>query len=134
MTAHPLRVPASTAQAEINVTPLIDVMLVLLMIFMLTAQLATHRIPLPLAASGGTVTPQTLALSIQSTGELYLGGAPINRAQLAAVLESVAKGEAPPLLAIRPAADTHYDHVAGVLALAQASGMTAIRVEGTRSD
>ena len=134
MSIRALQVPASHVQPEINVTPLIDVMLVLLMIFMLTAQLTTHRIPLPLGGSDSPATPAMIALAIESTGELRLQGTPLSRAQLAAVLAADAKSANPPVLTIRPAADVSSDRVADVLALAQANGTTAIRVEGTRSE
>lgn len=127
---HALRSDASAVQAQINVTPLIDVLLVLLMILMLTTPLAMHRVPLPLGASAGTGAPDTLALSVKATGELYLDGAAVDRAQLARTLAAAAERAAPPLLEIRPEANTRYDRVADALVLAQNSGMSAIRVVG----
>ncbi len=63
--------------AEINMTPLIDVMLVLLVIFIITAPLFTHAIRLDLpkvAAAPARQTPQTISLSIDAAGKIYWNG------------------------------------------------------------
>ena len=73
--------------AEINMTPLIDVMLVLLVIFIITAPLFTHAIRLDLpkvAAAPSRETPQTISLSIDAAGKLYWNGAPITLEQMRA--------------------------------------------------
>jgi biopolymer transport protein ExbD len=134
MTVRALRLDAHPAQAEINVTPLIDVLLALVMILMLTAPLALHRIALPLGGGNASSSPRTLSLSVKSTGELYLDGAAITRGQLAIALATAAEEPSSPLLEVRPEATTPYDAVARVLAVAKASGMESIRVEGTRAD
>lgn len=120
-------------RTEINVTSLIDVLLVLVLILMLTAPVAMHRIPLPLGANAGGAEPKILGLSLKTTGELYLEGTAVNRAQLSTLLAAAADSAAPPVLEIRPEATTRYDEVAGVLALAKRSGLPAIRIEGTRA-
>jgi biopolymer transport protein ExbD len=87
MATDALRSDAFAAQASINVTPLIDVLLVLLMILMLTTPLATKRVPLPLGGDdSGTAPPQDLRLALKSTGELYLDGVAVSRAQLSSAL------------------------------------------------
>jgi len=134
MTARVLRLDAHPAQAEINVTPLIDVLLALVMILMLTAPLALHRIALPLGGGSAAPSPRTLSLSVKSTGELYLDGAAVTRGQLAVALAAAAEAPSPALLEVRPEAATPYDAVARVLAVAKSSGMESIRVEGTRAD
>jgi len=134
MTIGSLRFDAPAVQSEINVTPLIDVMLVLLMIMMLTAPMILHRNPLPLGSNGGVAPPAVLALSVKSTGELYLQGVPVNRAGLSSALAAAADADAPPVLEIRAEAATHYDDIAAVLALARNAGLESIRVEGARAD
>jgi biopolymer transport protein ExbD len=77
----------------INVTPLVDVVLVLLVILMVTAgYVAARALPLelPRAATGETV-PRTLTISIARDGALFLDGAPIARADLAARVRAVAQ-------------------------------------------
>lgn len=131
MATEALRSDAFAAQASINVTPLIDVLLVLLMILMLTAPLATKRVPLPLGASAGGAPPaRELHLALKSTGELYLDGIAVNRAQLAAALEAASAAAVPPMLELRPDPEARYDDMLAALVLAQDSGLAAIRVRG----
>jgi biopolymer transport protein ExbD len=132
--SHALRSYASAVQAEINVTPLIDVMLALVMIMMITAPLALKRLPMPLGDGNNGPEPRTLALSIMSTGELHLQGVAVNRAELASLLAAEAAADQQPVLEIRSDADTPYEKVADTLVLAQNSGLAGIRVEGTRAN
>lgn len=134
MTIRALRFDAPVVQSQINVTPLIDVMLVLLMIMMLTAPMVMHRNPLPLGSNGGGAPPAVLALSVKSTGEMYLQGTAISRAGLSGALMAAANGDNPPVLDVRAEADTRYDDISAVLALARNAGLESIRVEGVRAD
>lgn len=121
------------AHAEINVTPLIDVLLALVVILIVAAPMALHRVPLPADSHRQAATPRTLALSILSTGEIYLGGVAMNRAQLARTLSAEALALPAPLLEIRSDADTPYEKVADALALAQGSGLGAISILDMRA-
>lgn len=132
MSVRSLRGYAPTpVRAEINVTSLIDVLLALVLILMVTAPLALHRIPLPLGSNPGAGEPKLLGLSVKTTGELYLQGVAVSRAQLSVALANAANSASPPILEVRPEASTHYEEVAAVLALAKRSGLPAIRIEGT---
>ena len=134
MATDALRSDAFAAQATINVTPLIDVLLVLLMILMLTTPLATERVPLPLAANDtGAAPAHDLRLALKSTGELYLDGVAVSRAQLSAALSVAAAAARPPLLELQPDADVRYEDMLATLVLAQDSGLAAIRVQGVRA-
>jgi biopolymer transport protein ExbD len=81
--------------AEINVTPLVDIMLVLLIIFMLTAHLIAKQaieVELPRASNSTTLKPTTLAITLTRDGALYLNDKPVTAAELrAAVTDAVAK-------------------------------------------
>jgi biopolymer transport protein ExbD len=81
--------------AEINVTPLVDIMLVLLIIFMLTANLIAKQaieVELPRASQSTSLNPTTLAITLTREGSLYLNGKPTTPAALRdAVQASVAK-------------------------------------------
>lgn len=123
------RFHASPAQAEINVTPLIDVLLALVVILMIAAPLTMKKLSLPLAGGPSTAAPQSATLSILATGELFLQGQPVNRAQLGATLAAWGNSPQPPALEIRSDRDSRYENVADVLALAQSSGLSAIRIE-----
>ena len=80
---------------DINVTPLVDIMLVLLIIFMLTANLIAKQaiqVDLPRAAESSSVNPTTLAVTLTRDGALYLNGQPTTPAALReAVRSAVAK-------------------------------------------
>jgi biopolymer transport protein ExbD len=76
---------------EINVTPLVDIMLVLLIVFMLTAHLIAKQaieVELPRAANSTTAPPTTLAITLTRDGALYLDGAPVTPDQLRTAVRS----------------------------------------------
>jgi biopolymer transport protein ExbD len=81
--------------ADINVTPLVDIMLVLLIIFMLTANLIAKQaieVELPRASQSTTLNPTTLAITLTRDGSLYLNGRPTTPQELReAVTTAVAK-------------------------------------------
>jgi biopolymer transport protein ExbD len=80
---------------DVNVTPLVDIMLVLLIIFMLTANLIAKQaieVELPRASQSTTLNPTTLAITLTREGALYLNGRATTPAELrAAVRDAVAK-------------------------------------------
>ncbi|WP_175915708.1 MULTISPECIES: biopolymer transporter ExbD [unclassified Burkholderia] len=119
----------SAPMAEINMTPLIDVMLVLLVIFIITAPLMTHAIRLDLpkvAASVARDTPQSVTLSIDDAGKLYWDDVPVALDALPARFRAAAAGAAPPELRLRASRATRYDVIAQVMGAAQAAGLTRI--------
>ena len=81
------------ALAEINMVPLIDVMLVLLIIFMVTAPLLTHavKVDLPKASSSANITkPDNVQLAIDGRDQVFWNGEVVDAAQLAARLKAAA--------------------------------------------
>jgi biopolymer transport protein ExbD len=115
--------------AEINITPLVDVLLVLLVIFMVTAPVLTHRIPLDLPQRGPTTpaTPDGIDLRIDAAGGLSWNGAPTSLAALPAQLADAARDSThPPLLRVDANADADYADVAKVMALARNAGIERI--------
>ncbi|HUD41903.1 MAG TPA: biopolymer transporter ExbD [Dokdonella sp.] len=119
-------------QAEINITPLIDVMLALLAIFMIAAPVVTRQIDLPLAGSAApppAIEPPLLTLSIMGAGEWYLDGVSVTRAGLADRLRTrIASAPAAPVVELRAQPTSAYDDVASALAVARASGVTQLRI------
>jgi biopolymer transport protein ExbD len=114
---------------EINMIPLIDVMLVLLIIFIITAPLLTHavKIDLPKASSHVNITqPEHVQLGIRSTGEIFWNGEQIDRSALRQRLEETARLQPQPELHLRADAAAEYHWVAGVLSLAAKAGLTHI--------
>ena len=120
----------STApMAEINMIPLIDVMLVLLVIFIITAPLLTHavKVDLPKASSRPNLTrPDNIQLAIRASGGIFWNGEPVNRMQLRERLHSAAKLEPQPELHLRADRTTQYEAIAQAMADAATAGLTRI--------
>ncbi len=124
------RSSTSLTMAEINITPLVDVLLTVLIIFMVTAPVLTESIPFPLAGTDGSARPEpiVLGLTIRDTGELVLEGQPSSRLALDQRLRAAALRGFPVRLDIRPEARSPYDNLANVLAIAHANEITNLRI------
>ncbi|WP_322071626.1 ExbD/TolR family protein [Paraburkholderia bannensis] len=121
----------SAPMAEINMTPLIDVMLVLLVIFIITAPLFTHAIRLDLpkvAAEPVQQTPQTVTLSIDAAGKVFWNAQPVTLDELRKRFADAGKQpEAQqPELQLRAARETRYDVIAQVMGAAQQAGLARL--------
>ena len=117
------------ALAEINMVPLIDVMLVLLIIFMVTAPLLTHavKVDLPKAASAANQTkPDNVQLSIDATGRLFWNGEILDDSQFAEHLDIAAGQQPVPELHIHAERTTAYERIAQVMSQAATAGLSRI--------
>ena len=116
--------------SEINVTPLVDVMLVLLIIFMITAPLMTHKIRIDLPQANPNVQqdtpPDPIDLAVKESGDLFWNDEPITDAMLQAQLRVVAQRTPQPELQIRAEKKTEYQNIATVMAEAKSAGMVKI--------
>ena len=115
----------SDQMAEINITPLVDVMLVLLVIFMIAAPALTRSIPLDLPRPGpvSIAEPRALALLITAGDEYVLGGESLSLPQLESRLRSeVAASDRPLKLEVATERDTEYQTVARAIATARNAG------------
>jgi biopolymer transport protein ExbD len=115
--------------SEINVTPLVDVMLVLLVIFIITAPLLARALKLDLPradAPPAATTPQTLQIAIDAAGTLRLNGEALAAEALAERLALAAKQSPQPELHLGADKAARYEHVAAVLAAAQKAGLRQI--------
>jgi biopolymer transport protein ExbD len=113
--------------AEINTTPLVDVMLVLLVIFIITAPLFQQAVPIDLPKVDATRIddkPQIIQIAIDAAGIVYWNGEPIHGDALPARLEA-ARG-ADPELHLRADRATRYERVTEVMAAAQRAGVVKI--------
>jgi biopolymer transport protein ExbD len=122
------RAPA-TPMAEINVTPLVDVMLVLLVIFIITAPLLARalKVDLPQAeAPPAAPPPQTIQLTIDAEGKLRWNKEAVSADELAARLALAARSSPQPELHLGADKAARYEHVAAVLAAAQKAGLARI--------
>jgi biopolymer transport protein ExbD len=112
--------------AEINMIPLIDVMLVLLVIFIVTAPLLTHavRVDLPQASSApAPADPQAIELTLDAQGQTYWNAEPIGEAELAARLTATAQQQPQPELRLRADGAVPYRQVAQLMAAASSAGV-----------
>ena len=117
--------------AEINVTPLVDVMLVLLIIFMVTAPLMSAGVPIDLPDSKAKPldqTPSQIELSIAPDGTIYLDQAVIAPGSLGERLAAVPRGAdgKKPLVTLRADKTLDYGRVMGVMGELSHTGFTAI--------
>ena len=115
--------------AEINMIPLIDVMLVLLVIFIVTAPLLTHavKIDLPRASSEiNTPKRENIHLSIDAAGTVYWNGEQVESDNLRKRMAESATLEPQPELHIRADGDLAYKQVVTVMSEASKAGLTRI--------
>jgi biopolymer transport protein ExbD len=114
---------------EINMTPLVDVMLVLLIIFIITVPVIKHsvNVELPHASAQPQVTqPQTLRLSVDAQGRYFLGEEKIADDALMPRLQAAAAQNPQPDLHIRGDKAVRYERVAQAMAAAQQAGLHKI--------
>jgi biopolymer transport protein ExbD len=114
---------------EINMTPLVDVMLVLLIIFIITVPVMKHsvEIDLPRASSRPQdAKPQTVRLSVDAHGAYYWNEGRVEDKDLARMLKAEAARDPQPELHIRGDKEVRYERVAQAMALAQQSGLRKI--------
>jgi biopolymer transport protein ExbD len=119
---------SSQPMAEINMIPLVDIMLVLLVIFIITAPLFHQALPIDLprvAASLLEEQPRTIQLALDAEGVLLLDGETIGMEVLGARLAAMA-GDAGPELRLRADRATRYERLAEVMAVAQQAGIARI--------
>ena len=116
--------------AEINVTPLVDVMLVLLIIFMITAPLMSHKIRIDLPQANPNVIqdtpPEPIDLAIKENGDLFWNDEPVTEAILQAQLRVAAQKNPQPELQIRADKPTQWQKIATVMAEAKSAGMVKL--------
>jgi biopolymer transport protein ExbD len=112
--------------SEINMTPLVDVMLVLLIIFIITVPVLTHsvKLDLPRAKNSATsIKPDTVTLSVSADGSIYWNELPADVNALEARLRAAAAQQPQPEVHIRGDRHVDYEHVVKVMAAAQRAGI-----------
>ena len=117
--------------AEINVTPLVDVMLVLLIIFMITAPLMSHKIEIELpkaTAEKNSEETNTITVALKNTGEIFWNDRPITREAFFAQLRVEARREQQPDLQLRADRDTQWVEAGKLFSMAKNAGMKSVRV------
>jgi biopolymer transport protein TolR len=123
------RAKAAEPMSEINMTPLIDVMLVLLVIFMLTAPLMSSSLKLNLPQAEGAQpsdTPQFITVGLDPQGRLYLADQPLDAATFTLRVTEVARKNPQTEVQLRADKAVAYGRVAEVIGLVQKAGLTRI--------
>jgi biopolymer transport protein ExbD len=118
---------------DINMTPLIDVMLVLLIMFIITIPVMTHAVKLDMPRASNApslVQPVVINLEIDFDGTVLWNGTPVDIEALEGYFRREAANDPQPELHIRPSKRARYDVVARVLASAQRNGMRKIGFVG----
>ena len=115
--------------STINTTPLVDIMLVLLIIFLITIPVVIKSVPitLPVATNIVTITkPENITIAVDKNGNYYWNDAPVENNQLLDMLKEVAVKVPQPEVHIRGDKDTRFEAIGRVLADLQRSSMLKV--------
>ena len=123
------RSAGSTPMSDINMTPLIDVMLVLLVIFMITAPLMTSSLKLDLPRAEGarpSDAAQYVSVAVDPQGALYWGDEPVSNEQLRQHVRDAASRDPATEVQLRADRSVAYGRVAELIGIVQKAGLTRI--------
>ena len=123
--------PHSAPMAEINMIPLVDVMLVLLIIFMITAPLIAHRIKIDLPQASTVLLeekPDTLVIAIMADGRTFLNDVEVDRTAMLGRLSVEAQRKPQPELHLHVDRTLQFQKLATVMADAQNAGMVKVGI------
>ncbi|WP_029043435.1 biopolymer transporter ExbD [Cupriavidus sp. WS] len=115
--------------SEINMTPLVDVMLVLLIIFIITIPVINHAVKIDLPRATNTPNdpkPQSINVSIDASGKVFWNQTEVDEQMLDANIAEAAQQQPQPELHLRADRDVRYERVAEVMAAAQHGGLGKI--------
>ena len=117
-------VSSTEPMGEINTTPLIDVMLVLLIMIIMTIPISTHSLGYDLPHGGGEANPVKNSLVVTTDGRVLWNGAGVTASELAGSLARVRAMRPEPEVQFRPEANASYDRTAKILQIVEASRVT----------
>ena len=123
------RTPGAKPMSDINMTPLIDVMLVLLVIFIITAPLMTSSLKLDLPKTEGarpSDAPAFVALAVDAQGQLFYGDEKVTSQQLLERVRTAAARDALTEVQLRADQAVPYGRVAELIGLVQEAGLSRI--------
>ena len=114
---------------EINMTPLVDVMLVLLIVFIITVPVLQHAVPLSLPSANSApeqLKPDHIQIAIDAQGQTFWNGQPVVAEALPERMRTESGKQPQPVVQLRADRNVRYDAVARTLAAAQQAGLTRI--------
>jgi len=119
------RVTTSSPMAEMNMTPLIDVLLVLLVMLIMAVPLSTDTLVVDLPGDRGVVLPEpdAISLTINAQGQPFWNGAAVSRSELQQHLANAGAMPREPLIRFQPDPQTSYDATVQVIALVGDAGL-----------
>ena len=118
---------------QINITPMMDAALVLLVIFVIISPIIGRGISVKLPAAGGEKLPvtATVILTVDQTGNVYLAGRPVELADLSANLRSLKSADTDLKVIVQADRAVRYEYVVSVLDIVRQSGLTAVGLATT---
>ena len=130
---HPARSGEPEVMMEINTTPLIDVLLVLLVMLIITIPVQLHSVNLEMPVGtppASLIKPEKIQIDIDEKNVVYWQGLPVAAAELEEKMKAVSRLEPQPEIHIRPDKASQYAVFANVLASSKRQGLTKIAVIG----
>lgn len=115
--------------SEMNLIPLIDIMLVLMIIFMVTATVLNPSVPLDLPKTSASIQPQpqkAIQISVDKDAGIFWDDEPISIVQLESRMQAKAQLDQEPTIRLRADKDARYETVAQILAIASAANLSKI--------
>ena len=135
--ASAVRLTDNLPLSDLNTTPLIDVLLVLLILFVITIPPATNTLDVPLPPPSSAplppVVPEHNRVSITASGAILWNGAAVNESQLFALLTSTTRLKPEPELRFQPDSSAPYETSLRVMSLVKNSGVTAFGFVGNET-
>ncbi|MEN3973347.1 biopolymer transporter ExbD [Sphingomicrobium sp. XHP0235] len=122
--------------SDLNTTPLIDVMLVLLIMFIITIPIQSHAVKIDLPTAGAlpeTLDPVRNKIVILEAGTIVWNGEPVSFADLETLLDLTTQIEVEPELHLQPEGDAPYDVVDHVIAATKRAGVTKVGFVGNEA-
>ena len=116
----------SDAMSDINMTPLVDVMLVLLIIFIIAVPVITHSVKVDLPRADNTINeikPETINLTVTADGKIHWNESDVTEEELKSRLTTEASKQPQPEIHIRGDRKVEYQHVMKVMAAVQRAGI-----------
>ena len=123
------RASSGAPLSDINMTPLIDVMLVLLVIFIITAPLMVSAVKVELPRAAGTAAltdPGFVSITVAPDGQLFVDDRPLDRSGLAARLQAVAQARPQTEVRLRADASVPYGRIVEIMGTAHTAGLHRI--------